>query len=68
MVVSMFTNLNYTVPEFHSHLSDSKLKMPLQLQLIYIYYCIGCLRKINDQRWKKCEIMQMDAQSSIGVP
>ena len=42
---------NDMVREFHLHLSGSKLKMPLRIQLISIHCLIGFLREKNNKRW-----------------
>ena len=45
-----FHQYNDTVQEFYLHLSDSKLKMSLRLQLISIHCWLVFLRKKNDKR------------------
>ena len=51
MVVVVFTNLMTRYGSYIYIYIIQSCKMPLQLQLISIYYWLGCLRKTNYKRW-----------------
>ena len=67
MVVGMLTNIMTRYGSFIYIYLIQSCNIPLRLQLIYINYWIGCLRKNKWWEVEQCGIKQMEEQSSIGV-